>query len=266
MVDVMAPRTLVVVPTFNEIANISELLHRVRRAAPQADVLVVDDDSPDGTADAAELVAAALGRISVLRRTRKDGLGAAYRAGFAWGRARGYEVLVEIDADLSHDPDVVPVLLSALANGADLAIGSRYVWGGATPDWQLHRRLLSRAGNRYARALLGLGVADATSGFRAYRAPALDRIDLEATRASGYAFQIELTYGVARTGGRIREVAITFQDRERGRSKMSARIAVEALLLVTWWAVRDRVLRRHPAAPTRRDDSARRGRGVRAAA
>jgi len=238
----MDARTLIVVPTYNEAANITELLRRVRRAVPDADVLVVDDASPDGTAELATAVSRDVGSVTVLRRAGKSGLGAAYRAGFAWGIARGYDILVEIDADLSHDPEVVPRLLQAIRRGADLAIGSRYVAGGATPDWPRSRRLLSRSGNLYARCLLRLAVSDATSGLRAYRASALTRAAFDATVASGYGFQIELTARVARNGGRIDEVPIVFHDRARGTSKMSTRIAVEALLLVTKWALGDPVL------------------------
>ncbi len=243
----MTLRTLVVVPTYQESANIDELLRRVRCAAPDVDVLVVDDRSPDGTADVAEAVGAELGHITLLRREAKEGLGAAYRAGFAWGLERGYDVLVEMDADLSHDALVIPSLLREIRRGADLAVGSRYVSGGATPDWPVRRRLLSRVGNLYARWMLGLGTTDATSGFRAYRATALDAIGVEATHATGYGFQIELTARASRTGGLISEVPIVFHDRIRGASKMSARIALEALVLVTWWSLRDRVLgRRRP--------------------
>ena len=263
----MNHKTLIVVPTFQESANIDELLRRVRHAAPNADVLVVDDRSPDGTAELAEFVAAELGQIAVLRRDEKSGLGAAYRAGFAWGLERGYDVLVEMDADLSHDPCVLPSLLREIRGGADLAIGSRYVPGGATPHWSAPRRLLSRAGNLYAHHLLALPVTDATSGYRAYRASVLDAINVDATHATGYGFQIELTYRVSRLGARIAEVPIVFNDRTRGTSKMTTRIAVEALALVTWWSFRDRVLgwrrvaRSERSAPVAESDP-----GVRAAA
>jgi len=246
----MRSRTLIVVPTYEEEANIVQLLRRVRRAVPDADVLVVDDASPDGTAELATEVGNVLGNVAVLRRAGKGGLGAAYRAGFAWGIERGYEVLVEIDADLSHDPEVLPRLLQAVRRGADLAIGSRYVAGGATPDWARSRRWLSRAGNLYARVLLRLGVNDATSGLRAYRASALSRAAFDRTVATGYGFQIELTARVARNGGRIDEAPIVFHDRARGTSKMSTRIAVEALVLVTKWAARDFMRRRHAPAVT----------------
>jgi dolichol-phosphate mannosyltransferase len=237
-------RPLVVIPTYQEAENIAVVLRRVRAAAPSASVLVVDDGSPDGTADLAEATGAEVGQVSVLRRARKAGLGSAYRAGFERGLEMGHDVLVEMDADLSHDPADVPRLLQAVADGAILAIGSRYVPGGGTPHWPLHRRLLSRWGNRYAGLVLGLGVRDATAGFRAYRAEVLDAIDYQTTRADGYAFQVEMAYRVRRAGGSITEVPIMFSDRVRGTSKMSTRIVAEAMLLVTWWALRDRVLRR----------------------
>jgi dolichol-phosphate mannosyltransferase len=234
-------RTLVVVPTFLEAENIVEFLTRVRAAVPDADVLVVDDSSADGTADLAEKAGVELGHVEVMRRPAKEGLGNAYRAGFALGLERHYDVLVQIDADLSHDPAALPELLRALDGGADLAVGSRYVPGGAIPHWPVHRRALSRYGNRYAAFALGLQVADATSGYRAYRADALRAIELANTKANGYGFQIELAYRVSRWGGRIAERPITFTDRVRGSSKMSSRIIAEAMLLVTWWGLRDRV-------------------------
>lgn len=263
----MNRRTLIVVPTYQESANIDELLRSVREAAPCADVLVVDDESPDGTADIVYGVVAELGHIAVLHRPHKSGLGAAYRAGFAWGLARGYDVLVEMDADLSHDPCVIASLVRQVRDGADLAIGSRYVSGGATPNWPARRRLLSRAGNLYAGRMLGLSATDATSGYRAFRATALEAIGVATTDATGYAFQIELAYRVARGGGQISEVPIVFHDRTRGTSKMSTRIAVEALALVTWWALRDRVLgRRRAARRERAGPLGEPGIGVRAAA
>ncbi|HJV08733.1 MAG TPA: polyprenol monophosphomannose synthase, partial [Acidimicrobiales bacterium] len=236
-------RALVVLPTYQEAENIAEVLRRLRAAAPGADVLVVDDSSPDGTAAMAKAVGHELGNIDVLVRPGKSGLGSAYRAGFAEGMARGYDVLVEMDSDLSHDPARLPALLRAVEAGADLALGSRYVPGGLIPNWPFHRRFLSRAGNRYAASVLGLDVRDATSGFRAYRAEALRGIDLGSVRADGYGFQIEMAYRVARLGGRIVEVPIEFRDRERGNSKMSGRIIVEALALVSWWGIRDRLAR-----------------------
>jgi dolichol-phosphate mannosyltransferase len=189
-------------------------------------------------------VAGELGGVSVLRRQSKDGLGAAYRAGFAWGIERGFEVLIEMDADLQHDPDALPLLVQAVEDRAELAIGSRYVAGGSIPAWSWHRRALSRYGNRYAALVLGLPVADATSGFRAYRTTTLQLLDTSAFRADGYGFQIETAYRISQAGGRIVEVPISFGDRAVGESKMSWRIVAEALVLVTWWAVRDRLVHR----------------------
>jgi len=231
-----------VLPTYNEAENIDDVLRKVRAVVPDAGVLVVDDGSPDGTADLADALGEELGQITVMRRTEKNGLGAAYRAGFRWGLDEGYEALVEMDSDLSHDPAALPSILAALEHAADLVIGSRYVPGGTIPEWKWHRRALSRWGNRYAAGLLGLAVNDATAGYRAYRATMLDRIDLESVVAEGYGFQIEMTYQVVELGGRIVEVPISFTDRVRGTSKMSSRIVVEAFGLVTWWAVRDRLL------------------------
>jgi len=236
-------RVLVVLPTYNEIDNIEDVLRRTRAALPRADVLVVDDGSPDGTADRAEKLDEELGGIDVLRRPAKSGLGSAYRAGFRVGLERGYDVMIEMDSDLSHDPAVLPELVDAVEHGADLAIGSRYVAGGSIPDWKLARRAISRGGCRYARVMLGLSVHDATAGFRAYHARTLARIDFDRVHADGYGFQVEMTYLTEQLGGRIVEVPICFRDRTLGRSKMSSRIVVEAFTLVTWWGVRDRVRR-----------------------
>jgi dolichol-phosphate mannosyltransferase len=236
---------LVVLPTYDEAPNIAAVLTRLRQVAPDVEILVVDDASPDGTAELAEQSAATLGGIAVVRREGKGGLGSAYRAGFAWGLARGYDVLVEMDADLSHDPAALPALLAGLAQ-ADLAIGSRYITGGSIPAWRRHRRLLSWAGNRYSAIMLGLDVADLTSGFRAYRSDVLERTDLDSIKANGYGFQIEMAYRVARAGGRVVEVPIRFTDRTAGRSKMSGRIALEALLLVTLTGIH-RIVARRPA-------------------
>jgi dolichol-phosphate mannosyltransferase len=233
-------RTLVIAPTFLEAPNIEEFLRRLRAAAPTVSVLVVDDNSADGTADLAEAVGRELGQIEVLRRPSKAGLGSAYRAGFTVGIERGYEVLVQMDADLSHDPAVLPSLLARVEEGADLVVGSRYVPGGSIPHWPLFRRALSRYGNRYAGLVLGTPVRDATSGYRGYRADILKAIDYASTRATGYGIQIELAYRVWKLGGEIAEIPIVFTDRVRGNSKMTWRIAVEELTLVTWWGVRDR--------------------------
>ncbi len=236
-------RTLIVLPTFNEADNIVEVLQKLRAVVPEASVLVVDDSSPDGTADIVEKVAEEIGDVSVMRRPAKSGLGSAYRDGFRHGLAAGYDVMVEMDSDLSHDPAALPSLLAAAADGAALALGSRYIPGGSIPDWSWHRRALSRWGNRYAAAVLGIDVNDATSGYRAYRAEALAGIDFHTVQADGYGFQVEMAYRVLASGGRIVEVPISFTDRVRGESKMSSRIVVEALVLVTWWAIRDRILR-----------------------
>ena len=228
---------LVVLPTYNESENIDHVLRRVRAAVPAATVLVVDDGSPDGTADAAEIVGKELGRIEVLRRAGKSGLGSAYRAGFRWGLDRGFDACIEMDADLSHEPEALPSLIAPLEEGRELVIGSRYIPGGIIPNWPWHRRALSRGGNIFASFMLGLGVADATAGFRAYAAPLLNRIDLDAVRAEGYGFQIEMTYAARRAGAPILEVPIRFVDRVEGESKMSMHIVVEALGLVTLWGL-----------------------------
>jgi dolichol-phosphate mannosyltransferase len=233
-------RTLICLPTYEEALNITEVLTRVRAVLPHVDILVIDDNSPDGTAQLAQAVAAEQGQIDVLVRAKKDGLGNAYRAGFRVGMDRGYEVLVQMDADLSHDPAALPGLLQPVLDGADATIGSRYIPGGSIPHWPWYRRALSRYGNRYACAVLGMSVHDATSGFRAYRVEALTGIDVFETRAKGYGFQIETAYRVSRSGRRLEEVPITFTDRVRGYSKMSAYVMAEELLLVTWWGVRDR--------------------------
>jgi dolichol-phosphate mannosyltransferase len=241
-------RVLVVLPTYNEAQNIDQVVRRIRTALDSATVLVVDDGSPDGTADIAEVLGKELGNVEVMRRTHKSGLGSAYRAGFRWGMDHGFEACVEMDADLSHQPEALPSLIAPLDAGHDLVIGSRYVRGGSIPDWKWHRRLLSRGGNVYADLLLGLGVADSTAGFRAYRTSLLERIDLDHIRADGYGFQIEMTYQGKRAGASVVEVPIRFVDRVEGESKMSMFIVVEALGLVTLWGARRLVesMRRHP--------------------
>lgn len=232
-------RAVVLLPTYDEVENIEPMLRAIRAAAPEADIVVIDDASPDGTAEVAARVGEEVGRVEVLRRPGKDGLGNAYRAGFARAIAEGAEVLVTLDADFSHEPHVIPTLLAEVDDGADLAIGSRYVPGGDTPHWPVHRRLLSRCGNRYTGLVLGLDVRDATSGFRAYRTSVLEEIGYDTTTANGYAFMTELAFRIAASGGRITEVPITFRDRERGTSKMSGRIIVESMGRVTWWGLRE---------------------------
>ncbi|HET9730380.1 MAG TPA: polyprenol monophosphomannose synthase, partial [Acidimicrobiia bacterium] len=184
-------RTLIVTPTYQEAANIAEFLTRTRAAAPDADILVVDDNSPDGTADLAQQLASELGHIEVLRRPKKNGIGEAFRAGFTVGLERNYDVIVQMDADLSHDPAAIPSMLAEIERGADAAIGSRYVPGGSIPHWPWHRRAMSKWGNRYATLVLGIPIRDATSGYRAYRVDTLKRADFRHTRAKGYGFQIE---------------------------------------------------------------------------
>jgi len=232
-------RTLVVVPTYNEADNIVLFLTAVRAAAPQVEILVVDDDSPDGTGSLADQAATEMGNISVLHRTGKAGLGAAYRHGFSVAFERGYEVIVSMDSDLSHDPAVIPTMLGLIEQGADVVVGSRYVPGGGTVHWPLRRQLLSRWGNRYTGFVLGLRVRDCTSGYRAYRVSALERARPGDTSAEGYAFLTELVRRLVRSGARVVETPILFRDRERGVSKMSGRIIIESMLLVTRWGVRD---------------------------
>jgi dolichol-phosphate mannosyltransferase len=212
------------------------MLRALRSQVPDAHVLVVDDSSPDGTAKVAQTCAEELDQIFVLRREGKGGLGGAYRAGFAWGIEHGFDTFVEIDCDFSHDPSALATLLAA-AKGHEVVIGSRYVPGGRIPRWKLSRRLLSRGGNQYASIMLGLGVADSTSGYRVYSHSALEKIDFESVRADGYGFQIEMTYRARRAGASIVEVPISFSDRKRGESKMSSSIVYEALWLVTKWAL-----------------------------
>jgi dolichol-phosphate mannosyltransferase len=237
-------RTLIIIPTYLEVENIADILREVRTSVPEADILVVDDSSPDGTAELAKQTADEEGQIETLVQPEKSGLGVAYRAGFAHGFAGGYETIVQMDADFSHDPAMLPELLGHITAGADVVIGSRYVEGGSITDWPTIRRLLSRGGNLYACTLLGLGIRDATSGFRAYRTGVLKIIEAGTTRATGYGCQVELAYRAHRLGARIVEVPITFNDRVRGVSKLSWHIIGEAMSLVAWWSVRDRLLRR----------------------
>ena len=241
----MSERVLVVVPTYDEADNLEAILERLHASVPGAHALVVDDGSPDGTGELAEKLAARDDRVHVLRRTAKLGLGRAYVAGFAWGRQRGYDVLVEMDADGSHAPEQLPDLLAALAT-ADLVLGSRYVTGGKVTDWPVHRLLLSRMGNRYTRWALRLPLSDATGGYRAARADLIDRLPFGDVASQGYCFQVDWAWRAVRAGARVVEVPITFTERALGRSKMSGWIVREALIRVTVWGVRDRLADRLP--------------------
>ena len=226
------------IPTYQEAENIAALLREVRSVCPELDVVVADDNSPDGTGKIAEEVAEELGRIEVLHRPGKQGLGAAYRHGFRHALDQGYEVVVQMDADFSHDPAVLPVLLDALESGADVAVGSRYVPGGSVPNWTWARRMLSRWGNTYARRMLRLRLRDATTAFRAYRAEVLEAIDIDGTTANGYLFQIETAFRLSLTDAKAVEVPITFVDRVAGSSKMAVvRTMAETELRVTWWGI-----------------------------
>jgi dolichol-phosphate mannosyltransferase len=237
-------RTLVCIPTYQEADNVDRFLRTVRTAAPDADILVCDDNSPDGTGDIADKTAAELGRVDVLHRPGKEGLGAAYREGFRWGLDHGYDVIVQMDCDFSHDPAVIDQLLAIMAEGVDCAIGSRYVPGGSTPGWPLHRRMLSKYGNRYTAAVLRLGIKDATGGFRAYANRTLEVIDIDSTRANGYAFQSEVALRMVEHHLKLREIPITFVDRQYGTSKMSVKIMVESMARVTSWGIKSRLSRR----------------------
>jgi dolichol-phosphate mannosyltransferase len=232
-------RVLVVVPTYNEADNIRPIVERVRAAAPAVDVLVADDNSPDGTGAIADAMAAADAAVHVMHRPGKQGLGAAYIAGFGWARERGYDAVVEMDADGSHAPEELPLLLDALAR-ADVVLGSRWVPGGRVVNWPLHRLVLSRGANLYTRFALGMGVRDATGGYRAYRMPVLDKLDLGSVASQGYCFQVDLVWRAWQHGFRVVEVPITFAERERGASKMSSSIVGEALWRVTVWGARAR--------------------------
>jgi len=238
--DVTAERILVVIPTYDEAKNIELTVERVRASNPAADVLIVDDNSPDGTGDLADKVAAADAQVTVLHRSAKAGLGAAYLAGFDWGVQRGYDVLVEMDADGSHLPEQLPRLLMAL-RGADLVLGSRWVDGGSVVNWPLRRKVLSRGGNLYTRALLGLPLRDATAGFRAFRRATLEGIELDSVASAGYCFQVDLARRTLQAGYRVVEVPITFVEREYGESKMSGAIVRESLVKVTQWGLRHRL-------------------------
>jgi dolichol-phosphate mannosyltransferase len=233
-------KIVVLIPTFNERENLALLVPRLRASVPEADVLVLDDNSPDGTGDVADQLAAEDAQVHILHRMSKAGLGAAYLAGFSWALERGYDVMVEMDADGSHQPEQLPSLLGALAN-ADVALGSRYVPGGSVVNWPMHRKVLSMGGNLYVRLLLGMPIGDATGGFRAYRASALRTVDLQKVASQGYCFQVDLAWRAIRCGLRVVEVPITFVERTMGDSKMSHDIVNESLRSITIWGARYRL-------------------------
>ncbi|SFY43943.1 polyprenol monophosphomannose synthase [Streptomyces atratus] len=235
-------RILVIIPTYNEAENIKPIVSRVRAAVPDADILVADDNSPDGTGKIADEIASGDSQVQVLHRKGKEGLGAAYLAGFRWGTEHGYGVLVEMDADGSHQPEELPRLLTAL-KGADLVLGSRWVPGGRVVNWPKSREMISRGGSTYSRLLLGLRTRDVTGGYRAFRAETLDGIGLDQVASQGYCFQVDLARRAVEAGYHVVEVPITFVDREIGDSKMSRDILVEALWRVTSWGVTSRTNR-----------------------
>lgn len=244
-------RVLVCIPTYDEADSLPVVLAGVRTHAPEVEVLVIDDASPDGTGAIADGFAEHDDHIHVLHRTGKGGLGAAYLAGFAWALDRGYDVIVEMDADGSHRPEDLPALLAA-SREADLVLGTRWMPGGHTVNWPRRRQLLSLGGNRYARFMLGVPLRDITGGFRAYRASALRALDLPAVRSEGYCFQVELALRAVEAGQRTAEVPITFVERRLGASKMSRAIVVEAMQRVTVWGLQRRFRRlRRPAAAAR---------------
>ena len=230
-------RVLTIIPTYNERESLPTVITRLRAAVPDAHVLIADDNSPDGTGAMADEMAARDTSIHVLHRAKKEGLGPAYLAGFAWGLEHGYEVLVEMDADCSHQPEQLPLLLDSIERGADMAIGSRYVPGGRTENWPLQRQLISRGGNLYSRILLGTSIHDITGGFRAYRDTTLRALDLDTVQSRGYCFQIDLAWRAERLGCTIVEVPITFVEREEGVSKMSNDVTIEAATSVARWGL-----------------------------
>ena len=245
-------RALVVIPTFNERENLADTVSRVRAAVPEAAVLVVDDASPDGTGALADELAAADDAVQVCHRTAKNGLGAAYLEAFAWALERGFDPIVQLDADGSHLPEELPRLLAAMGGGpasagggeVDLVIGSRWVSGGSIQNWPRHRELLSKWGSAYARRMLRLDTRDATAGYRVFRADALRRIRLDDVHTRGYGFQVDMLWHAREAGLTVVEVPVTFIERIRGRSKMSPAIVLEAMARITWWGIRSRFRRR----------------------
>lgn len=233
-------RVLVVVPTYNELENIRLIVSRIRKTIPKLDILIADDNSPDGTGEVADELSATDPQIKVLHRKNKSGLGAAYLEAFAWANSNKYDVVVEMDADGSHRPDDLVNILKALVN-ADVALGSRWVKGGKVINWPLHREILSRGGNLYTRVVLGIPVKDATGGFRAYRMSALQKIDITSVESQGYCFQVDMAWRAIQAGLKVVEVPITFVEREIGESKMSGDIVKEALWRVTQWGFQKRL-------------------------
>ena len=244
-------RILVIIPTFNEIDTITPIISRVRASVPESELLIVDDNSPDGTGELAQKLAGEDPFIHVMHRLGKEGLGAAYLAGFGWALQEGYDVVVEMDADGSHQPEQLPALLAALRD-ADLVLGSRWVAGGQVENWSRSRELLSRGGSLYSRILLGIPIHDTTGGYRAFRADTLRRLDLHEVASQGYCFQVDLAWRATQRQLRVKEVPITFVERTAGTSKMSQRIVVEALWRVTVWGFDDRVTRLRRKAQRRR--------------
>lgn len=230
-------RVLTIIPTYNEIESLPITLRRLRAAVPTSDVLIADDNSPDGTGTLADEFAAQDPAVNVLHRAGKEGLGAAYIAGFRWGLAAGYDVLVEMDADGSHQPEQLQTLLGAVEAGADLALGSRWVAGGKVVNWPLRRKLLSRGGSFYSRLLLGVPIRDVTGGYRAFRRSTLEALEMDKVDSVGYGFQVDMLWRVAQLGLKIVEVPITFVERELGASKMSGNIVQEAIISVTRWGL-----------------------------
>jgi len=226
-------RILIIVPTYNERDNVAEVVQAFLAPLPEAELLFVDDNSPDGTGALLDEIASANGRVHVLHRSGKLGLGTAYVAGFQWGLARGYDYLLEMDADFSHDPVHLPAMIAAARGGADMVVGSRYVRGGGTRNWGVGRQLISRFGGFYARTVLGVRIRDMTAGFICYRRQTLERLELDAVHSNGYSFQIEMKYRVLQEGMHVVEVPIVFVDRRVGESKMSRAIVAEALA-VCW--------------------------------
>ena len=249
-------RIVVIVPTYNELENLPVITGRVRQAVPEADVLVVDDNSPDGTGRLADELAAGDEHIRVMHRLGKGGLGAAYLAGFAWALQEGYDVVVEMDADGSHQPEQLPLLLDALRS-ADLVLGSRWVAGGGVVNWPRSRELLSKGGSLYARTMLGVDIRDVTGGYRAFRADTLRKLDLHDVVSQGYCFQIDLAWRASQRGLRVVEVPILFVERTAGVSKMSQKIVVEAMWRVTVWGFDDKVTRLRHRSISRRSNVAK---------